>query len=377
MPGGTYAIGFLRTYAEYLGLDGEKWSAASGQAAGRCRRAPSCLPSRSPRAGSLGGILFVGMSSLPSFAWYMLARGPRSPKFPCLDRVSSCSSALATRLPTSWAPTARRRRQAGRGRRQAGRGAKTEVVAAEGEGQGCPGAAAGRGRHCRWRPAEPPKIEAAKPAPQDRAAGRPNPKTGRPADPPRPRRLAADSEDRAVRRHCRTVGWSRQGFQRLPGQPAGDQRDCWVQVGHAFQNCFAAARSLAFPPARAAGGWQRRRWRSVDGKLSAAVAPPARSSATSCSIPASRRDRVGRDRRLRSPTGSDRSFLRDRTRADDGVICRAGPRPAGCRRDVGLAHRIGRSRPSSAATAMMALLAFLGQLGCLFLCFCGCSYLCR
>ncbi|MBI5162312.1 MAG: DUF4115 domain-containing protein [Magnetospirillum sp.] len=97
LPGGTYAIGFLRTYAEYLGLDGEEMvrrfkDEAAGQLSARSELIFPAPVSEGRIPG--GGILFVGImvTAFAYGAWYLMsARETKVAEMmpPLPDRVSS------------------------------------------------------------------------------------------------------------------------------------------------------------------------------------------------------------------------------------------------------------------------------------------------
>ena len=97
LPGGTYAIGFLRTYAEFLGLDGEEMVRRFRQDSASELQSRSELAFPSPVSeGRIpsGGILFLGLV-VAAFAyggWYwMTAREARVAEIvpPLPERLSS------------------------------------------------------------------------------------------------------------------------------------------------------------------------------------------------------------------------------------------------------------------------------------------------
>lgn len=78
LPGGTYAIGFLRTYAEFLGLDGEEMVRRfrAEAAGGLHSRSELIFPSPVSEGRVPGGaILFIGLlfAGLAYGAWYWLS----------------------------------------------------------------------------------------------------------------------------------------------------------------------------------------------------------------------------------------------------------------------------------------------------------------
>ena len=97
LPGGTYAIGFLRTYAEFLGLDGEEMVRRFRQDAAADLNSRSELAFPSPVSeGRIpsGGILFLGLlvAAAAYGGWYwMTARQGRVAEIvpPLPERLSS------------------------------------------------------------------------------------------------------------------------------------------------------------------------------------------------------------------------------------------------------------------------------------------------
>ncbi|HLO74881.1 MAG TPA: helix-turn-helix domain-containing protein, partial [Magnetospirillum sp.] len=78
LPGGTYAVGFLRTYAEFLGLDGEEMVRRFRAEAAGDLNARSNLDFPSPVSeGRIpgGAVLFLGlvMAGLAYGGWYFLS----------------------------------------------------------------------------------------------------------------------------------------------------------------------------------------------------------------------------------------------------------------------------------------------------------------
>jgi len=97
LPGGTYAVGFLRTYAEFLGLDGEEMVRRFRQDAAGDLHSRSELVFPSPVSeGRIpsGGILFVGLvvAAAAYGGWYWMGtRDARVTEIvsPLPDRLSS------------------------------------------------------------------------------------------------------------------------------------------------------------------------------------------------------------------------------------------------------------------------------------------------
>jgi Uncharacterized protein conserved in bacteria len=80
LPGGTYAVGFLRTYAEFLGLDGEEMVRRfRAEAAGELNaRSELVFPSPVSEGRIPGGaVLFLGvvLAGLAYGGWYLLSSG--------------------------------------------------------------------------------------------------------------------------------------------------------------------------------------------------------------------------------------------------------------------------------------------------------------
>jgi len=104
LPGIAYAIGFLRTYAEFLGLDGEEMVRRFRQDAAADLHARSTLVFPSPVSEGripAGGILFLGLviAATAYGAWFWM--GAREPKVaevvpPLPDRLSSVLGSPAT-----------------------------------------------------------------------------------------------------------------------------------------------------------------------------------------------------------------------------------------------------------------------------------------
>src|SRR5262249_55688280 len=82
LPGGTYAIGFIRTYAEYLGLDGpEMFRRSKGGTEGRVLRPDRASPMRVrerglPASSLRGGGLSVALCG--AGLWYYRSPGDRA-----------------------------------------------------------------------------------------------------------------------------------------------------------------------------------------------------------------------------------------------------------------------------------------------------------
>ncbi|MDA8229917.1 MAG: DUF4115 domain-containing protein [Magnetospirillum sp.] len=103
LPGGTYAIGFLRTYAEFLGLDGEEMVRRFRQEAAGDLNARSELNFPSPVSEGripTAGIMFVGLlvAAAAAAGWYWL--GGRDAKVaelvpPLPDRMASVFNRVA------------------------------------------------------------------------------------------------------------------------------------------------------------------------------------------------------------------------------------------------------------------------------------------
>lgn len=98
LPGGTYAIGFLRTYAEYLGLDGEEMVRRFRLEASGDLVARSELVFPSPMSEGrvpTGGLLFVGLvvAVLAYGAWYLMT----SPE----DQLADSAPVVPERLTTA------------------------------------------------------------------------------------------------------------------------------------------------------------------------------------------------------------------------------------------------------------------------------------
>lgn len=104
LPGGTYAVGFLRTYAEFLGLDGEEMVRRfRAEAAGDLNaRSELFFPSPSSEGRIPGGaVLFLGilLTGVAYGAWYWLSARDASvaelvPTLP--DRFASALNRQAT-----------------------------------------------------------------------------------------------------------------------------------------------------------------------------------------------------------------------------------------------------------------------------------------
>ncbi len=83
LPGAAYAIGFLRSYAEFLGLDGEQMLRRyKEEAAGRLRKPePYYLPTPATGGGVPGGTMLLGTLVLAGVvygSWYYLSTVNRS-----------------------------------------------------------------------------------------------------------------------------------------------------------------------------------------------------------------------------------------------------------------------------------------------------------
>ncbi|MBC7951095.1 MAG: DUF4115 domain-containing protein [Rhodospirillaceae bacterium] len=104
LPGGTYAVGFLRTYAEFLGLDGEEMVRRfRAEAAGELDvRLNLAFPSPVSEGRIPGGaVLFLGLmlAAVAYGGWYLLsARQPQVAEMvpPLPDRLASVFSRQAT-----------------------------------------------------------------------------------------------------------------------------------------------------------------------------------------------------------------------------------------------------------------------------------------
>lgn len=104
LPGGTYAVGFLRTYAEFLGLDGEEMVRRfRAEAAGELNaRSELVFPSPVSEGRIPGGaVLFLGLllAGAAYGAWYFLsARNAEVAEMvpPLPDRLASALSRPAT-----------------------------------------------------------------------------------------------------------------------------------------------------------------------------------------------------------------------------------------------------------------------------------------
>lgn len=104
LPGGTYAVGFLRTYAEHLGLDGEEMVRRFRAEAAGDLNARSALVFPSPVSeGRIpgGAVLFLGLilAGVGYGAWYWLSSNDSSvaeivPPLP--DRLASVFNRQAT-----------------------------------------------------------------------------------------------------------------------------------------------------------------------------------------------------------------------------------------------------------------------------------------
>ncbi|WP_207461984.1 helix-turn-helix domain-containing protein [Azospirillum sp. SYSU D00513] len=82
LPGATYVVGFLRSYAEYLGLDPDAVAARyKEEAAGNLRRQQLYLPTPAPEGRIPGGTVLLGTMVLAGIVyggWYYLSATDRS-----------------------------------------------------------------------------------------------------------------------------------------------------------------------------------------------------------------------------------------------------------------------------------------------------------
>ena len=115
LPGATYAVGFVRTYAEHLGLDGnEVVRRFKAEAAGINRSMDLIFPAPKAEGGIPGGALMLVGAVLAVLAyggWYLLSTGNRTavelvPDLPdrFLSLVDSVRSSIGTRFGDIDAP---------------------------------------------------------------------------------------------------------------------------------------------------------------------------------------------------------------------------------------------------------------------------------
>lgn len=228
LPGGTYAIGFLRTYAEYLGLDGEEMvrrfrREASGELVSRSELVfPSPMSEGRVPAG---GILFVGLvvAVLAYGAWYLMT----SPE----DQAADIAPVVPERLTTALNRPAQ---VVGEAKPAEGEPAdkpadsappaEAEVAKAPPEPPAEPPAAPPKPELVKPEPvkAEPVKVEPAKPEPVKPEPVKPEPVKPEPAKPaaappaspsPAGAGVAYGSDNPDTRVQIRVIG-----------------EDCWVQV---------------------------------------------------------------------------------------------------------------------------------------------------
>lgn len=192
LPGGTYAIGFLRTYAEFLGLDGEEMvrrfrADAAGDLHSRSELVfPS--PVSEGRIPS-GGILFLGLvvAACAYGGWYwMSARDSHVAEIvpPLPERLSSVLNRPAALTADKSAPKPDEPRAAD----EAARPAEPQVAAADAKPPVKEDVVPPAEEEAPAKPVEPPKtVEAAKPTePAKAAAGAKTPAAAKPGDAAKP-----------------------------------------------------------------------------------------------------------------------------------------------------------------------------------------------
>ncbi|OAN48090.1 hypothetical protein A6A04_04855 [Paramagnetospirillum marisnigri] len=223
LPGGTYAAGFLRTYAEFLQLDGEEMVRRFRQegAGGFATRAELSFPSPVTEGRVPGGaVIFLGilLAAVAYGGWYLLST--RESKVaeivpPLPDRLSTILNRQAT-LTGDAKDAAKPGEEPVK--------AKEDVVPPQEteEEKPAPTAAAPAAPPEPPKPAEPAKIaEASKPEPVKVEAPKPvePPKVAEPAK-PEPAKVDMGNDGK--------VFGTEHADSRVVLKAAGD--DCWIQV---------------------------------------------------------------------------------------------------------------------------------------------------
>ena len=111
LPGRTYAIGFIRTYASYLGLDAPSLVSRYKLAtAGMAESAPQVGPAPEPSGLRLGAgwtLSAIGAAALVVYGIYALSRPPAPAPLQSAGSLAAMRSRLAANAPPSRHPASR------------------------------------------------------------------------------------------------------------------------------------------------------------------------------------------------------------------------------------------------------------------------------